>query len=142
MQRAHWNPTTGANHVARLHTALLAFNASKLRDAVYSLSAHLPFTAPGKAPWDPIRQQWHFRSGRCPEFWDTAAGLYQAGIGIPIDEDVEAKFTHLHCGTWSDKAGVAIPALREMHAAAASGVLDWAAVRKQQAEWYKQHPTR
>lgn len=54
-----------------------------------------------------------------PLFYDTCAGLYQAGLGTPFTEQQDAAFEHLHCGTYADQITphLSLPDLAAAHRA-------------------------
>jgi hypothetical protein len=95
---------TRTMHVERLHTALMLFNPVPLRSAMGRwLRAGTPEGFPFVPETQFVRQQ-HIpvRDGETL-FYDTCAGLYQAGLGTPFTAEQNAQFAHLHCGTYANR---------------------------------------
>jgi hypothetical protein len=72
-------------------------------------------------------------------FYDTTAGLWQAGIGQAFSEEQDARFEHLHCATYVDLIGEALPGLAAGHAAVYANLENARGWRERQAEWYRQN---
>ncbi len=108
-----WEPafdeeSTGSLHVERLHTALMWIDPSRVRAAIRTRMAQIPAPWGHKADFTFLRQSFvPLRSGRTL-FYDTMAGLWQAGIGTPFTKAQDAAFDHLHCGTYVDLIGPAL----------------------------------
>lgn len=131
--------STGTRHVERLHTALMWFNPVRLRAAMRAWMSRIP------APWGHVgeftfvRQHFIPVRGERPRFYDTAAGLWQAGLGTPFTEPQNDAFDHLHCATYIDLIGprLSVP-LRQAHEAIYADHTLARGMRHHQAKYYAQ----
>lgn len=94
--------STGAVHVDRLHTAVMYVNPELLRPRMRAWSGRFPAPWGNTAQMGLVRQQFIPRGRQFPLFYDTTAGLWQAGLGVPLPEELDQTFEHLHCGTYVD----------------------------------------
>jgi len=112
--REEWTKTTKAE---RLHTCVQFFNPMLLRPQMRAWMGQFPAPWGSTAQFPLVRQ--HFIPQRSGEvlFYDSTAGLWQAGIGTPFDESQNAAFEHLHCGTYADLISphLADGGLQEVH---------------------------
>ena len=92
-------------HVARLHTSLMQFNPASLRVAMREWACQIPEVWRRSAEFPFIRMQFIPVRGSDPLCYDTCAGLWQAGIGMPFTEEQNAAYDHLHCATYVDAIG-------------------------------------
>ena len=96
---------TGCWHVERLHTCLMLLNPQTIRAWTrHWMTQHVPSVFPA-AETQFIRQHFVPQRGGKPLFYDSTAGLWQAGIGTPFTPEQDAGFEHLHCGTYADVIG-------------------------------------
>jgi hypothetical protein len=94
---------TGTLHMERLHTAVMYLDPAAVRARMRAWVAAIPEPFSRTAEFPFVRQ--HFipvRGGRAV-FYDTCAGLWQAGIGTKFDEARNDCFDHLHCATFADR---------------------------------------
>lgn len=135
---------TGTRHMERLHTCLMWFDPWKVRAAMQAVMARIPhWGATAQFPF--IRQ--HFVPSRgALLFYDSCAGLWQAGIGTPFSTAQNAAFDHLHCGTYADLISphLHLPgngSLRATHQAACANPESLnrnGSIQKAQADYYEE----
>src|SRR5262245_61557198 len=89
---------TDTVHVERLHTCLLHFLPGQLRAAMREVTGRWPTYPPffRTSQTALIRQTFVPRRKEKTLFYDTAAGLWHAGIGQAFPPDIDAAFEHLH----------------------------------------------
>lgn len=133
-----WSKTLKAE---RLHTCLLYMNAPVLRR---DICAWIRKWHPGRFPFTPkvelIRQCYVPQGiGKPPLFQDTCAGLYQAVGGEAFTDEENARFDHLHCGTYVDRMNGAVPGLAEAHRQIYEHPEDSKLLKANQNEFYQRH---
>ncbi len=111
-------PWSKTQKVQRLHTSLLYLNAPMLR---INMTEWIRRWHPPGFPFRPsvemIRQRYVPQGAEHrPLFYDTCAGLYLALGGESFSDQENAAFDHLHCATYVDRMGDAIPGLAAAHA--------------------------
>lgn len=100
-----WTHTT---HVARLHTCLMYVDPARTRAAIREIMNRVPELWRRSAQWPLIRQTFVPVRRETPDsrlqtlFYDTMAGLYQAGFGQAFTAKQDEAFDHCHCGTYAD----------------------------------------
>lgn len=103
-------------HVARLHTAVMWIDPANLRCAIRTWQARIPEPWRSSAQFALVRQ--HFipvlSETHGPLFYDTMAGLWQAGMGEAFTEEQNAAFEHLHCSTYVDEVIKGAPSLQDL----------------------------
>jgi hypothetical protein len=108
---------TDSIHVERLHTCVMWIDPAAVRGFIRRYMARVPEPWRNSAQFPLIRQNFvPVLDGRT-KFYDTMAGLYQAGAGMPFKEDRNAAFVHLHCATYADEVAKQAPSLRGIAAA-------------------------
>ena len=118
-------PWTGTFHMERLHTCLMRIDPVALRMALRGKMARVPEPFGFTATWPFVRQTFiprKLESGKQKAeiwFYDTCAGIWQAGIGEAFTEARDAAFDHLHCATYADEIGPSldVPDLAGTHRA-------------------------
>lgn len=93
---------TGTFHVERLHTCLLYINPARVRARMRVWQGQFNGELFGNAQAPLIRWTFVPQRGKRPLFYDTCAGLWQAGIGTAFSEAQNRAFEHLHCATYAD----------------------------------------
>lgn len=106
---------TNTLHMERLHTCLMFVRPGLLRTAMRTWMSRIPLLWRSQAEFPFVRQHFVPALGQAPRFYDTAAGLWQAGIGTPFSETENAAFDHLHCGTYADEIKLGGGDLRVTH---------------------------
>ena len=130
---------THSRHMARLHTALMYFNAPELRILIREWMARIPPPWGLTAQMNLVRQHFvPFRVGQVL-FFDSTAGMYHAGLGIPFTPEQDAAFEHLHCGTYVDKIGKmpSLADLAKVHKMIYADPSKAAGLQKDQAHYYR-----
>lgn len=133
-------PLTGCWHVERLHTCLMLLNPQAIRAATRDwMARHVPSVFPN-AETQFIRQHFVPRINATPLFYDSMAGLWQACKGGPFGEIQNARFEHLHCGTYADvMSGCdALKDLQAFHSAVYADTEMARGLRLKQQEWYEE----
>jgi hypothetical protein len=133
--REEWTQTL---HVERLHTALLYVNPLTLRLKQRGWTGALPALFDG-ALLPMVRQCFIPNRSGATLFYDTCAGLWQAGIGTPFTEEQNAAFEHLHCATYVDQIGphLSLPDLAAAHRAIYQDPQSAKGLQRQQALYYE-----
>lgn len=132
---------TGTRHVERLHTCAMYIDPARVRAEIRARQCVIGAPWRGTAEWPMIRQTFVPVRGEPTRFYDTTAGLWQAGIGTPLELAVDQTFEHLHCGTYVDVIGKETPGLAGLAARHQEIYADPAAamgLREQQEEYYRQ----
>lgn len=93
---------TGTRHLARLHTSLMWFDPGETRAAVRQVIDRIPAPWRSSAQFPLIEQTFVPQRDSDTLFYDSMAGLYQAGFGTPFTAAQNAAFDHLHCATYAD----------------------------------------
>jgi len=106
-------PWTKTEHVARLHTALMYIDPIRVRMAIREWMGKFPMLF-HTAQMNLIRQHFVPVLEGHPLFYDTMAGLFQAGYGTPFSITQNCAFEHLHCGTYADVISRAAPSLADL----------------------------
>lgn len=103
-----WEPFTETVRVERLQPAVMWLDCPRLRSDIreYLALFPLPFGLTAQVPL--VRQHFVPVRGGPPLFYDTMAGLWQAGIGQRFDHRLDHAFEHLHCSTYIDLIGQTI----------------------------------
>jgi len=104
---------TKAERVARLHTALMYIDPIRVRMAIREWMGKFPMLF-HTAQMNLIRQHFVPVLDGHPLFYDTMAGLFQAGYGTPFSITQNCAFEHLHCGTYADVISRAAPSLADL----------------------------
>lgn len=92
-------------HVERLHTAVMWINPVATRQAMRSEIVKVPVPWRYSAEFPLVRQTFVPHRNGPTQFYDTMAGLWQAGFGTPFTAEQDAAFEHLHCATYIDQIG-------------------------------------
>ena len=122
LQPAFEDEYTRSMHVARLEPAVMWLNPPEIRAAMRQWMGQIPAPC-GGAEHLFIRQHFVPRRRQWPLFYDTCAGLWQAGIGVAFDDEQNRAFEHLHCGTYADLVSPTLqqmgkgPSLEQVHQA-------------------------
>lgn len=134
LEPRHRNPTTNLDHMERLHTSLLFLKPEKIRDRYHQWSKGLP---PVVFPeLDDLVLQ-HIIPGPIPTLFADTAALLGHAVGMePFTHDQLNAFSHLHCGTWRDVAGLQFPALHNLHMKAVADPQSVRGIWKTFDEWY------
>lgn len=93
---------TGTRHVERLHTCLMYLDPVALRSQIREWQARIPSPWRDSAQFPLVRQHFVPVRGGPTLFYDTMAGLWQAGLGMPFTPAQDAAFEHLHCATYAN----------------------------------------
>lgn len=111
-------PWSQTQKVQRLHTSVLYLNAPALRRGMTEwMRRWHPPGFPFRPSAELVRQCYAPQgSAQRPLFYDTCAGLYLALGGESFTDQENAAFDHLHCATYVDRMGDAIPGLAAVHA--------------------------
>jgi hypothetical protein len=101
---------TGTLHMERLHTAVMYLHPAHVRARMRAWVAAIPegFAGGRTADFPFVRQHFIPVLGQRAVFYDTCAGLWQAGIGSEFDEVQNDCFDHLHCATYVDRIASAL----------------------------------
>lgn len=134
----HLNPVTKVVHWDRLHTSLLFVRPQDLRERIAGWTWRLP-RLPFKIQTSLFRQQWLVMAGHLV-LADTNCLLYQATGGDAFTPEQRDAYSHLHCGTWSDVAGVSIPGLKDLHARTLQDPEAARGCWRKFEEWYTANP--
>jgi hypothetical protein len=97
--REEWTKTIKAE---RLHTCVQYFNPALLRPQMRAWMGQFPAPWGATAQFPLVRQHFIPQRAGAVLFYDSTAGLWQAGLGKPFDDKQNAAFEHLHCGTYAD----------------------------------------
>lgn len=131
------DPWTKAVHVARLHPSMMWINPVPLRAAIRGW--------PGKPEFfDSVQKnliQWHWVPRNFSlHFYDTMAGLWQAGLGgVPFTTDEQhAAFEHLFCGSYAHLTPLS-GELEGVHKAIIANPQSAKGLWAKQQEWYCQN---
>jgi len=128
---------TRTRHMERLHTAVMWIDPGLLRSAMREWMARIPAPWGQKAEFPLVRQAFvPLQQGRkrVTLFYDTLAGVWQAGIGTPFTEEQNQAFDHLHCATYADV--ITLQGLRATHEAIYRDHTVARGMRRQQDEYY------
>lgn len=130
-------PWTKTVHVARLHPSLMWINPVPLRTAMRGW--------PGKPEFfDSVQKeliQWHWVPRNFSlQFYDTMAGLWQAGLGgVPFATDEQnAAFEHLFCGSYAHLTPLSGD-LSDVHRAIIANPMAAKGLWFEQQRWYAEH---
>lgn len=135
-------PYTNTRHVERLHTCLMYIDPAMTRAAIRAFMSEIPELWRDQAQFTMIRQTYiPNRSGKTI-FYDTLAGLYQAGYGTAFEESLDECFDHLMCGSYSDDAGPSLqsgngPSLTKQHLTVCKNIQIVRGLRSQQKAIYE-----
>lgn len=102
LEPSYFEQWTFSMSVERLHTCLMYVNPRNLRLEIGRVVDSVPKPFGATAHHALIRQHFIPRRGAMPMFYDTTAGLWQAGIGMPFNDRMNEAFDHLHGGTFVD----------------------------------------
>ncbi len=94
-----WTDTV---HVARLHTCLQWLAPERVRSQMHGYIATFPQPWRNTAQFPFVRQHFVPVRGERAWFYDSTAGLYQAGIGTPFTAAQNDAFDHLCFATYID----------------------------------------
>lgn len=134
-------PWTGTHRVERLHTCCLYLNPDLIwqQTREWMVRWH-PKGFPFQPSVEMIRQHYVPQgAGQAPLFYDTCSGLYRAIGGRAFTDEEDARFEHLHCGSYSQRINGALPGIREVHSAVFRDVNAARGLRTQQNQFYKDH---
>lgn len=130
---------TGTRHAERLHTCLMWFDPKTAAHAMWAWACKLPesWMAP---KLEFFRQAyWPQRDGKTL-FHDTTAGLFHTIGGTCFREELNDKFEHLNCGTYSDLVAPSLkdaPDFASAHAAMPDHPELTRGIRRQQTAYYE-----
>lgn len=92
---------TDSIHIARLHPSVMYLDPVAIRCAIREWRGrHIPSYFPN-AIASLVRQQFLCKDGKTL-FYDTCAGLHHAFGGTRFTDEINARFEHLHAGTYAD----------------------------------------
>lgn len=131
---------TRCDHPARLHTSLMWIDPSAVRCAMRVWMCKLPELWRRQAQFPFILQHFIPRHHEAPLFYDTMAGLYQAGFGTPFTDEQNKAFEHLHCSSYADEVAerTSLKEMPAMHQAIYRNPELARGLQVQQAAYYEQ----
>jgi hypothetical protein len=130
---------TNSWHVERLHTALMYISPGALRARMLEWAARVPDPIGRTADFPMVRQHFVPRRSALPLFYDTCAGLWQAGIGTQFADWENEAFDHLHCGTYVHLIDApSLEGLRQGHDLIFEDYHRAKGLWKEQAKYYEQ----
>lgn len=141
---AFLEPWSGTHKSERLHTSLLWFNPTPIKNAIreWFVKWHpkgFPF-----APNADLIRQCYVPNGKDnpPIFNDTCAGLYNAIGGQAFSDDQNSAFEHLHCGVYSDRISFALPGILGVHKAIFENIAAAKGLNSEQNKFYSVQSTK
>lgn len=134
-------PWTDTVRVERLHTCLMYIDPAGTRAAIRKFMSRIPEDLRQSAQFPMVREYFiPVRNGKTL-FYDTMAGLYQAGAGTPFTEGQNDCFDHLNCATYADLIAphLDVPDLQEQHKLVYANPALLRGARHAQAKFYERH---
>lgn len=142
-----WCEWTCSLHSERIHPGLMYINPVRLRERMRMWPGQHAFFNSVGYEW--FKWHWVKQRGELLRFNDVCAGLWQAVgeyHGTVFDEQQNAAFEHLHCGSYIDLIAPAMgPEWRtapEAHAAICKQPELARGLREKQMVWYNEHRTK